>query len=231
MPRTARAAVGGVVYHVFNRGNNGMALFREPEDYLAFLQLLRDGKEKARIELFGFCLMPNHWHMVLRPARGRDLSSYLSWVSNTHVKRYRARYRRTSGHLYEGRYKSFPVEVAPWSLALLQFVESNPLRAKLVPRARDWPWSSLGCERGVLSELLDPWPVDRPRNWAAVVNRPLAEAERQRIVDSLERGRPLGSDAWSRRMAARLGLQYTLNPRGRPRKPATKITEITETSQ
>src|SRR5947209_9281344 len=108
MPRTARAAVGGVVYHVLNRGNGRMRIFRKPPDYQAFLKLMLEAGEHADVELFGFCLMPNHWHLVLRPRRGHDLAAYLSWLTNTHVKRYRAHYRRTSGHLYQGRYKSFP---------------------------------------------------------------------------------------------------------------------------
>jgi putative transposase len=111
MPRTARAALGGVVYHVLNRGNGRMGIFRKPGDYQAFCDLLVSGRRQADVEVFGFCLMPNHWHLVLRPRRDGDLAAYLSWVTNTHVKRYRAHYRRTSGHLYQGRYKSFPVEV------------------------------------------------------------------------------------------------------------------------
>ncbi len=144
MPRTARAAVGGVVYHVLNRGNGRMGVFRKPGDYRAFLDFLLEGKEKAQIELFGFCLMPNHWHLVVRPRGDRDLAGYLSWVTNTHVKRYRAHYRRTSGHLYQGRYKSFPVEDDVYFRTLMCHVEANPLKAKLVARAQDWEWSSLG---------------------------------------------------------------------------------------
>jgi putative transposase len=220
MPRTARAAVGGVVYHVLNRGNGRMGVFRKPGDYRAFLDLLLEGKEKAQIELFGFCLMPNHWHLVLQPKGDRDLAGYLSWVTNTHVKRYRAHYRRTSGHLYQGRYKSFPVEDDVYFRTLMCYVEANPLKAKLVASAEDWEWSSLGCARSLLSKMLDPWPVDRPRNWLSIVNQPMKETDSRRVRDSLERGRPLGSDSWTRQMVQRLGLQYTVNPRGRPKKPA-----------
>jgi putative transposase len=109
-----------------------MGVFRKPGDYLAFLELIRDGKERAGVELFGFCLMPNHWHLVLRPRRDTDLAAYLSWVSNTHVKRYRGHYRKTSGHLYQGRYKSFPVDTDSYLLNLLRYVEANPRRARLV---------------------------------------------------------------------------------------------------
>jgi putative transposase len=205
-----------MVYHVFNRGNGRMRIFREPGDYEAFVDLLVLGKERASIELFGFCLMPDHWHLILRPRRAGDLAAYLSWVTNTHVKRYRGHYSRTSGHLYQGRYKSFPVQEDSYFLSLMRYVEANPLRPKLVFRAQDWKWSSRGCQATAAAELLSPWPLRRPADWKKLVNRPLPETERERIKSSLERGRPLGDERWTAQTARRLGLQFTLNPRGRP---------------
>ncbi len=225
MPRTARAGVGGIVYHVLNRGNGRMGVFRKPGDYHAFLQLLLDGKAKAEIELFGFRVMPSHWHLVVRPKGDRDLAGYLSWVTNTHVKRYRAHYRRKSGHLYQGRYRSFPVEDDVHFRTLVRYVEANPLKAKLVDRAQDWEWSSLGCGRGLKSELLDPWPVDRPRDWLALVNQPMSRTDTLRVRASLARSRPFGGACWSREIAERLGLQYTLRPRGRPKQPPPETDE------
>ena len=219
MPRTARAADGGIVYHVLNRGNGRMKIFREPEDYQAFVGLILDAQQRAEVELFGFCLMTNHWHLVLRPKGLGDLAAYLSWLSNTHVKRYRAHYRRTSGHLYQGRYKSFPVQEEHYFLRLMRYVEANPLRAKMVERAQDWPWSSAGCGRKLSEQMLDAWPVDRPPSWLAMVNRPLSAEEAAQLKESLTRGRPFGDEKWTQRITTRLGLQYTLNPRGRPRKP------------
>jgi putative transposase len=219
MPRTARAALGGVIYHVLNRGNGREVIFRKPDDYLAFCTLLIDGKQHADVEVFGFCLMPNHWHLALRPRRDGDLARYLSWVTNTHVKRYRAHYSRSSGHLYQGRYKSFAVEEDAHLLTLLRYIESNPIRCKpaLAARARDWRWSSLGCESKLAAELLSPWPLDRPRNWNALVNREMPADDRERIKLSIDRGRPLGTPAWTAAMASRLGMEFTLNPRGRPK--------------
>ena len=218
MPRTSRAAVGGVVYHVLNRGNGRMKIFRKPGDYKAFVELIIQAKERADVEIFGFCLMPNHWHVVVRPRRDGDLAGYFSWLTNTHVKRYKSHYRRTSGHLYQGRYKSFAVEEDVYLLTLLRYVEANPLRARLVNRAQDWRWSSLGCEGKPARAILDDWPVDRPGNWTTLVNEALAPAQNERLKMSLVRGQPLGSASWTLRMAQRMGLQYTLNPRGRPRK-------------
>jgi putative transposase len=219
MPRTARAALGGVVYHVLNRGNGRMNIFRKPEDYQAFCKLLVEGKQRAQVEVFGFCLMPNHWHIVLRPRRDDDLAAYISWVTNTHVKRYRAHYRGSSGHLYQGRYKSFPVEEDAYLLTLLRYVEANPIRCepRLARRAREWRWSSLGCEADIAKDLLTRWPVDRPRNWGELVEEALPTAAKERIQASLERGRPLGSAAWTEASAKRMGLEFTMNPRGRPK--------------
>ena len=218
MPRTSRAAVGGMVYHVLNRGNGRMQIFRSPADYQTFAELMVAGKQRADVEIFAFCLMPNHWHLVLRPRRGGDLAGYLSWLSNTHVKRYRAQYRGSSGHLYQGRYKSFPVQEDAYFLTLLRYVEANPLRARLVARSQDWPWSSLGCADKLSNTLLSAWPVDRPRHWTRLVNEALAPAEMNRLKLSLQRGRPLGTTPWTLQTARTMGLQYTLNPHGRPRK-------------
>ncbi len=222
MPRTSRAAIGGVVYHVLNRGNGRMKIFRKPGDYKAFIELIAQAKQRADIEIFGFCLMPNHWHLVVRPARDGDLARYCSWLTNTHVKRYRSHYRRTSGHLYQGRYKSFAVQEDAYLLTLLRYVQSNPLRARLVKRAQNWRWSSLGCQGKLSAAILDDWPVDRPGNWTALVNEALVPVDNQRLKASFQRGRPLGGAKWTATMAQRMGLQYTLNPRGRPEKKREK---------
>ncbi len=219
MPRTARAAVGGVVYHVLNRGNGRRRIFHAPGDYDAFVRVLVEGLAHAAVELLAFCLMSNHWHLVVRPRGDGDLAAYLAWVTNTHVKRYRARHRGTSGHLYQGRYKSFPVEADAHLLTLLRYVEANPRRARLAARAEAWRWSSLGCGDDVRAALLSEWPVERPRDWVRIVNRALGEPQARAIRTSIERDRPLGSEAWVKRTAARMGLTHTLRPRGRPRKP------------
>jgi putative transposase len=218
MPRTARAAVGGLVYHVLNRGNGRMTIFRKTEDYSAFVGLLMQAKKHADVEVLGFCLMSNHWHLVVRPRRAGDLALFMSWLTNTHVKRYRAHYSRTSGHLYQGRYKSFPVEEDFHLLTLLRYVEANPLRAGMVRRAENWRWSSAGCGQKVTAKLLSTWPLQRPVDWLQLVNEPLNEPEQTKVNSSLKRGRPLGSDGWTSKIAAKLGLTYTINPRGRPKR-------------
>ena len=223
MPRTARAAKGGVIYHIFNRGHGRSVVFRKRKDYEMFLEILIAGRQRASIEVFGLCLMPTHWHLVVRPRRDGDLSAYLSWITNTHVKRYRVRHPHTKGSLYQGRYKSFPVQGGRHLINLLRHIESNPRRAGLKKRVENWRWSSLGCDKKVASALLDPWPADRPKHWRKVVSKPLSKADQDAVVASLKRSRPLGDDLWVRMMARKTGKEQTLHPIGRPPKQIKKI--------
>jgi putative transposase len=209
MPRTKRPVEGGMIYHVLNRGNDRKQIFYKPSDYLAFILLLVEGLKHAEVEVFAFCLMPNHWHLVLRPKGEKDLSKYLAWVTNTHAKRYREHYHtRGHGHVYQGRFKSFVVEEDFHLLVVLRYVEGNALRASLVKRAEDWMWGSLFA--GYLAQsagLLSPWPVERPKDWIEIVNTLPPLADLQRLRQSIARGLPFGGDAWVRRTAPRLGIQ------------------------
>jgi putative transposase len=221
MPRTARIAPGGLVYHVLNRANGRTTLFRKDEDYHAFIELLAEARQRVPMRMLGFCLMPNHWHLVLWPKEDGELSAFMRWLSNTHVRRHHQHYHSYGhGHVYQGRFKSFPIQDDAHLLTVMRYVEANPLRAQLVTRSQDWKWSSLCCKRspGTRKELLSDWPVDRPDGWTRLVNAPLNEAVLKSVQTSAERSRPYGDASWTRSIAARLGLQFTLNPRGRPRK-------------
>ena len=216
MPRTARASVGGLCYHVLNRGNARAEVFHDEADYRGFLELLGAAGERVPMRVLGFCLMPNHFHLVLWPRAEGELSRYLQWLLTAHVRRYHRRYR-SSGHVWQGRFKAFPIARDEHLLAVLRYVERNPLRAKLVRQAQNWPWSSLSAPRaGFLHEC----PVPLPRNWVARVNAPETVAELAALRRSANRSTPFGAPAWVRRTAARLGLEASLRPRGRPRKDA-----------
>jgi putative transposase len=218
MPRTARAAKGGVIYHISNSGHGRGGLFRNLEDYLAFVELLIEAGQHASIEIYGFCLLPNEWRLLVRPRRAADLAAYIAWVSNTHVKRFMVRYPRTHGHVYKGRYKSFPVEKNQYFLSVMRHLETAAPRAKLVTRAADWPWSSLGLDKRLGAALLSRWPVDRPKNWWRLVDQPMEKRELDMLSTSLKRARPFGSDRWIAKIAEQTGAQHTLRPIGRPRK-------------
>jgi len=220
MPRTARAVEAGMFYHVLNRGNGRMKLFHKPGDYSAFLKVLAEALERYPVDLFTYCLMPNHWHLVLRPNRDDALARFMGWIGVTHVRRHHAHYHhQAGGHLYQGRFKSFPVQDDEHFLTLCRYVEANPARAKLVGAGQQWPWTALAQRQARSSApKLTAWPVDRPGNWAKLVNVEMPEAEVDRIRQSVLRGRPLGENAWVLEVADRLNLGFTLRDPGRPKK-------------
>ena len=231
MPRRPRnvVAMDDQIVHVLNRGNCRMNLFDKPGDFAAFIALLEDARKRfPAVRILAYCLMHNHWHLVLWPrprGGGADLSRFVGWLCSTHVRRWRTHRGNVGlGHLYQGRFKSFVVQHDELhALTLLRYVEANPLRARMVKRAQDWDWSSLGRGLGtgnVRVELND-WPIDRPRNWFATVNELMPESTVERLRTSIRRDRPFGTDAWTKRIAKRLGAESTLRDPWRPRKKST----------
>jgi len=199
-----------------------MRIFRKARDFDAFEQVLAEGLERYPVDLLTYCLMPNHWHLVVRPRTDEALGRWMGWVGVTHVRRHHEHYHsRGGGHLYQGRFKSFPVAEDDYFLALCRYVEANPLRAELVERAEQWQWSGLWrrAQKGLKLELpLTAWPVERPRNWVAWVNRGLNEEQLGAIRTCIERGRPCGSEGWLQQTVKRLRLEFTLRGPGRPQK-------------
>jgi putative transposase len=210
--------VGGLCYHVMNRGNARAEVFHKPDDYDAFIALFEPACERLRMRILCWCLMPNHFHLVLRPYEDGDLGRWMQWLMTSHVRRYHRHYH-SDGHVWQGRFKAFPIQQDEHLLAVLRYVERNPLRAGMVERAQQWRWSSLALRwQRPVPTILAPSPVKLPRNWLERVNRPQTEAEVDAVRRSIERGAPLGGAVWQHRTAARLGLEQTLRPRGRPRK-------------
>ena len=227
MPRVARIAPGGIVFHVLNRGNASAEIFANDDDFAAFERAMADTLAQVPLRLLAYCLMPNHWHLVLWPRREGELGRFMQRLTTTHVRRWRlARGTVGQGHLYQGTYKSFPVQDGDHFLTICRYVERNPLRARLVRRAEAWRWSSLWRRRHrMASEDLPPlaeWPIPPPRNWLQRVNRPETEAELALVRTSIARGRPFGRRTWQQRTAKRLHLESTFRPRGRPKGTATK---------
>ncbi len=223
MPRTARIAPGGTIFHVLNRGNDRRALFESEGDYLAFLRVLAETAEEIPVRILAWCLMPNHWHLVLWPREDGELGRFMQRLTTTHVRRWRLNRQSVGqGHLYQGTYKSFPVQSDDHFYTVCRYVERNALRAKLVRRAEKWPWASLGAPLHPAAAAEGPplatWPLPRSPHWIEQVNRPQTEAELDAIRVSIQRGRPFGDAAWQKRTAKRLGLESTFRPRGRPRK-------------
>ncbi|HWE97901.1 MAG TPA: transposase [Tepidisphaeraceae bacterium] len=221
MPRIARQAPGGLVYHVLNRANGKLRLFKKDDDFLAFERVLLEAHHRTPIRILGWCLMPDHFHLVLWPERDGDLTAFMRSLTLTHVQRWKHAHAAVGhGHLYQERFKSFPIQQDGHLTALLRYVERNPLRAKRVRRAEQWRWGSCFVRqdrRHDLHPLLAHWPVPRPRDWVERVNAPQTPAEEAAIQMHIQRGRPLGREDWVRRTAKSLGLEQTLRPRGRPK--------------
>jgi len=168
MPRRPRLAAGGLVYHVLNRRVGRLPLFETAGDYAAFEQILEEAHARSRIRITAYCLMPNHWHLLLWPRQEGELSEVLRWVSVTHTQRWHA-HRKSSGTgpVYQGRFKSFAVQTDVHFLTVARYVERNALRAKRVDRAEAWRWCSLWRRTqgdSALSSWLSAWPLDAPRD-------------------------------------------------------------------
>lgn len=210
MPRTQRATVAGHCYHALNRGNCKSRIFHEAADYDAFEALAVRAKSRTTLRILAWCLMPNHFHFVVRPAADNDLSRFLHWLMTTHVRRHHLR-RGTDGRVWQGRFKVFPVKTDGHLLRVLRYVERNPLRAGLVEAAEDWPWSSLSTRLGQTRKpMLDDGPLAKPDDWLAMVNEPLTRDELEAIRLCGRRGRPYGDEAWTIRTALDLGLESSI---------------------
>ena len=225
MGRARRVDAGGYVYHVLNRGNGRMTIFEDQADYAAFERVLEEAAERfPGVGVLAYCLMPNHWHLVLRTSADGELSRFVGWLTLTHTQRWHAhRHTVGGGHLYQGRYKSFLVQTEGYLAAVCRYVERNALRANLVERAEGWRWSSLyrwHAGDAAAKSLLSPWPAPtgrRPPNWLDRVNTPQSEPELEAIRRAADRGRPLGGEDWTRRVTSQFGLDSTFRPRGRPK--------------
>jgi len=211
-------------YHVLNRGNGRAEVFHKDDDYAAFLKLLCQASERVAMRLLAYCLLPNHFRLVVWTLVDRDLSRWMQWLLTSHVRRYHRHYH-SSGHVWQGRFKAFPIEEDDHLLTVMRYVERNPVRARSIPirKAQRWPWSSLGQPpKDVECPRLDRGPVPRGKNWLRLVNEPQTEAELAAVRESVVRGSPFGSTDWKRATAKRLGLESSLRPRGRPRRRAKK---------
>ena len=216
VPRTARASCGGVCYHAMNRGNAKATLFHDDHDYQHFEKLLRGACARIPMRLLAWCLMPNHFHVLLWPVNDGDLGRWMHWLLTSHVQHYRRKYGSV-GRIWQGRFKAPPIQQDSHLITVMRYIERNPLRAGLVPRAEAWHWSSLRARLQSDGSLLCRPPIGLGPGWCELVNEPLSPLEIRDVRSSLQRERPYGDAAWARGTAERLGLSLSVRPRGRPR--------------
>ncbi|MDN5942875.1 MAG: transposase, partial [Nitrospira sp.] len=198
MGRPLRPTSADVVYHVLNRANARMTLFEDDGDYAAFERVLMQACERVSMRLLAHCIMPNHWHLVVWPRHDGDLSLFMNWLTLTHTQRWH-QHRHTvgDGHVYQGRFKSFPVETSEYLLTVCRYVERNPVRAGLVERTEQWRWSS-AANRGSVS--VHAWPMERPTKWLDWVNTNEREEQIMAVRRSVVKGQPYGSESWVERV-------------------------------
>lgn len=220
MPRKPRAIFPGVCYHLINRGNNRGTVFHRGADYRHFLGLVEQAQERTPLAILGACLMPNHFHLLVRPAHSGAVGTWLHWLQMTHAHRHHLRFE-TSGRVWQGRYKAFPVQQDTHLLVVLRYIERNALRAGLVRRARDWPWGSAAwrAHDGRWGRLLTPSPVALPGDWLEFVDQPQTAKEIAEVRESVQSQRPYGGADWAAQAPECRPLQPIPSGRrrGRPR--------------
>ena len=218
MPRRPRFAAGGHLFHVLNRAAGRRTIFEHDGDYLAFERLLAEAAEHVPMRLLAYVIMPNHWHLVLWPVGDDDLSAYMHWLTLAHTQRWNAVHETVgTGPLYQGRFKSFPIESDEHFYTVCRYVERNPLRANLVESAEAWRYSSLWHWHNERTDVpLAPWPLPRPTSWLEHVHTVQTEAELTALRTCVTRGVPFGHSAWRRATALQLSLPATPGLRGRP---------------
>ena len=212
------------MYHALNRAVGRSTIFETRDDYAAFETVLEAAGRRVEMRLLAFCILPNHGHLVLWPRKDGDLSDYLAWLTNTHTRRWHLAHGTVgTGPLYQGRFKSFPVQEDDHFFAVCRYVERNALRANLVGCVEQWRWSSVWhrVTRSVQVPLAD-WPLPPGDQWLAYVNQAETEAELKALRRSAWSGRPFGDTVWQQVTAKRLGLESSLRLPGRPRALETR---------
>lgn len=241
MGRPRRVDVAGYAYHVLNRAVGRQMIFEIEGDFEAFESVLAEAVQRSAggVQLLSYCVMGNHWHLVVRTTADGALSPFMKWLTLTHTQRYQVAHQHVGyGPVYQGRFKSFIIQSGEHLLQVCRYVERNAARASLVERAEDWQWSSLWRWRHANRTpqtdapnptplILTPWPTKdvgtvaadgsgRPRQWLRVVNTPQSQAELDALRHAVRKSRPYGSDRWSASTIARYDLTTALRDRGRP---------------
>jgi putative transposase len=195
MPRNLRSNVPNTIYHVLNRANAKSKIFDSEIDYSIFLQILINAVKKFKVKLYNFCIMPNHWHLVLKPLTEGEMSQFMKYLTQSHVQNWHIMHKTTgTGHLYQGRYKSFPVQTDEYLLQLIRYIERNPLRAGLVSKVEDWHYNSLWYRQYNIDKgsILSIPPLINPENYLDFINQPQTLSEIEDIRKTINLNSQLG---------------------------------------
>src|SRR3989338_1579089 len=227
MSRAPRISLEGLVYHVINRGNNRQDVFRDEEDFDTYLKTIIRFKKKYSFKLYGYCLMKNHTHLLLEPVKPGTLSKIIQSITLSHIRLYHSKYK-SSGHLWQGRFKNPIIQTDEYLLQCLKYIELNPVRANRVARPQDYRWSSYKFHAFGKDEyrLLDKDPAylsladtdtARQKAYQSFMGLKQDESIVWRIRKSITSDSVLGSDDFVDSLRERLDIA-TPRPRGRPRR-------------
>jgi len=226
MPRAARVVIPGCPHHVTQKGNNGQDVFFADDDRAHYLELLRKRSEEFGLVIEGYCLMTNHLHLIATPTREDSLAKAIGRTNFHYTRRINHLHARR-GHLWQDRFFSAPLD-DQWFWNALIYVERNPVRAGLVRRAWDWPWSSAaghvdGRDRHDLLAMAT-WRERLPPDgdWRDAISREQDGAVVEHVRAWGNRGCPMGADSFISKLETRLARRLRPAPRGRPKKAKTK---------
>lgn len=218
MGRAPRVDVGNGMYHIINRANARLQLFFKEKDYKLLESIIKDGAEKFDTRVIAYCIMPNHFHLVVWTREDGELQKYMQWVTLTHTQRWHVQNKTTGhGHLYQGRYKSFIIEDDKHLFTVMRYVERNPLRAKLVKNLSNWKYSSFVNREDKKTFVTKP-PISLPGHYNTLVHTPLTANEIDSVRYSVNKGKPFGTEAWTDGIIDKYKLHTTVRGRGRPKK-------------
>jgi putative transposase len=166
--------------------------------------------------------MPNHFHLVLYPKKDGDLGKFMQWFTLTHIQRWHQQKKtKGTGHLYQGRYKSFLIEKDNHLLSVIRYIERNALRARLVKKAENWKFCSLWRRlygNILQKKLLSKWPISEPKDYPSFVNVSQSKEEKELLRLSVVKGKPYGNENWSMNIIKKFGLESTIRSPWRPKK-------------
>lgn len=235
MPRKARVVVPDTPHHIVQRGHNHQTVFAHDDDYQYYLGNLFEWKTKFGCKVYAWCLMTNHIHLIIQSGTETEGLSKLMKRLAGRQTRYVNRLERRTGSLWEGRFKSSPIETNTYLLACSRYIELNPVRARMVASPEDYRWSSYRMKSGLQEQkgldldgcylALGSTSEKCAERYKAWVETGVSESEIRLIRESLQYGHPTGSQRFAEEIEQKLDIRLSLNKPGRPRKRDSQIEE------
>lgn len=229
MARLPRLVVPNQPHHVIQRGNGSQVVFRDVEDYEAFLGWLKEAARQFKVAIHAYVLLPNHLHLLVTPSDETGLGKMMQWIGRHYVPYFNGKYQR-GGTLWQGRYRATVIDSEQYFLLCSRYIESHPARAGLVSSAEEYPWSSISHHIGVKPDplitdhsiywALGNTPFDREANYKALLELGIGQREVESLTEATLKGWPLGSERFKEALAKQINRRVAPAKRGRPRKTA-----------